>query len=118
MRSLGIDLLSEVLMKPILNRVTGMNKTETSYSILLQMMKTAGEIIEWRFEAVKFRLAKATFYTPDFMIVYQDRIEIHEVKGWWRDDARVKIKVAAQMYPWFKFIAVSLKNKRWEFKEF
>ena len=33
-------------------------------------------------------------------------LELHECKGFWRDDARVKIKVAASLYP-FKFIAVT-----------
>lgn len=31
-------------------------------------------------------------------------MEMHEVKGFWTDDARVKIKVAADQYP-FRFIA-------------
>ena len=32
-------------------------------------------------------------------------LEMHEVKGHWMEDARVKMKVAADMYP-FRFIAV------------
>lgn len=31
-------------------------------------------------------------------------MECHEVKGFWTDDAKVKIKVAAEQYP-FRFIA-------------
>ena len=39
------------------------------------------------------------------------QIELHEVKGFWMDDARVKIKVAAEMYP-FKFVAIKVKAKK------
>ena len=38
-------------------------------------------------------------------------IECHEVKGFWQDDARAKIKVAADMYP-FRFLAVRVKTKK------
>jgi hypothetical protein len=38
-------------------------------------------------------------------------LECHEVKGFWADDARVKIKVAAEMYP-FRFIAIMKLPKR------
>jgi hypothetical protein len=72
----------------------------------------AGELLWYRFEGMKFRLADNTFYTPDFALMRLDgQIEIHEVKGFWQDDARVKIKVASEMYP-FKFIAVKAKAKK------
>jgi hypothetical protein len=32
-------------------------------------------------------------------------MEMHEVKGFWRDDARAKIKIAADAYP-FRFFAI------------
>ena len=55
--------------------------------------------------SVKLRLADKTFYTPDFAVMAGDGfMEMHEVKGFWTDDARVKIKVAADQYP-FRFIA-------------
>ena len=44
-------------------------------------------------------------------------VEIHEVKGFWMDDARVKIKVASEMFP-FRFVAVTRKAGRWEAEEF
>ena len=94
-----------------------MNKLEKSYSGLLEHQKLAGEIVSWKFEALKFRLAKKTFYTPDFLVV-ADQIEIHEVKGHWEDDARVKIKVAAEMFPEFQFIAVQKNKQIWEWEYF
>ena len=48
-------------------------------------------------------------------------IECHEVKGFWQDDARAKIKVAADLYP-FRFIAVKARTKKsgggWEVEAF
>ena len=40
-------------------------------------------------------------------------LECHEVKGWWRDDARVKIKVAAELFPWIQFVAVTKQPQGW-----
>ncbi len=99
-----------------------MNKTEAAYDAYLRGLQHVGEVIWFKFEAVKLRLADSTFYTGDFIVLGKDGfIEIHEVKGFWEDDARVKIKVAASIYP-FKFIGVTAKAKKlgggWEREEF
>lgn len=100
-----------------------MNKTEAAYAAHLEAAKKMGQVLDFRFEAVKLRLADKTFYTPDFMVLTTDRlIEFHEVKGFWEDDARVKIKVAAEQHWWARFRAVKkLAAKRgggWETEEF
>jgi hypothetical protein len=88
------------------------NKTETSYEALLTARQYAGEVAWFRFEGLKLRLADNTFYTPDFAVMLAGgQIECHEVKGHWLDDARAKIKIAAEMYP-FRFLAVRPKAKR------
>ena len=66
------------------------------------------------YEPIKFRLADRTYYTPDYIMLAEDQtIEAHEVKGSWlapgQDDSRVKIKVAADLYPWIKFVAICAK---------
>lgn len=95
-----------------------MNKTEQAYAQLLFKRKAAGEIVWYKFEGIKFRLADNTFYTPDFAVMLPDgTIEIHEVKGEWRDDAKVKIKVAAELYP-FQFIAVKKSRTGWSEERF
>ena len=128
-----------------------MNKTEKRYADYLEIRKKAGEILEYRFEPFKIRLAASTFYTPDFMVVLGAvvvggctintvrvgldadewtadeliAIELHEVKTeWkgrgvhWEDDARVKIKVAAEMYPWFVWKSVADTREGWKVEEF
>lgn len=88
------------------------NKTEAAYEEVLRLRQIAGEVAWFKFEGVKLRLADNTFYTPDFAVmVASGQLEMHEVKGYWQDDARVKIKVAADLYP-FRFVAVKPRAKK------
>lgn len=88
------------------------NKTEALYEADLVARQQAGEILWFTFEGVKLRLADNTFYTPDFAVMLSSGLmEMHEVKGFWQDDARVKIKVAAELYP-FRFIAAVPRKKK------
>ena len=90
------------------------NKTEESYEQYLELLKRSGSIVWYEFEAIKLRLAKKTFYTPDFLVMRADGIlECHEVKGHWEDDARVKVKVAAEKFP-FVFRAVKKIKGGWQ----
>lgn len=100
-----------------------MNKTEQAYADHLEQLKRDGEVLFYKFESMNLRLADNTFYKPDFLVMTADRgIEVHEVKGFWTDDARVKIKVAAALYPIFKFIAIRKAKKAdgggWSVEEF
>lgn len=95
-----------------------MNQTEAAYEQQLKFRLRACEIAWYKFEGLKLRLADNTFYTPDFFVMLADgTLECHEVKGHWTDDARVKIKVAADMYP-LKFIAIKRKGAGWQTEEF
>lgn len=95
-----------------------MNKTESAYATHLEMMKHSKEILWWKFEGVKLRLADNTFFTPDFAVMSASHaIELHEVKGFMTDDANVKIKVAADTYPiTFKVIRKG-KGGTWDIEE-
>lgn len=96
-----------------------MNKTERNYSQHLEKLKMNKEIVDWKHEPFNLRMADRTFYKPDFAVVtLLGFIEIHEVKGHWRDDALVKIKAAAEMFPWFTFKAVRNKNGHWKTRVF
>lgn len=99
-----------------------MNKSEQAYAAHLTAKQAAGLIQWFEFEAVKLRLADNTFYTPDFAVVAADGVmEMHETKGFWEDDARVKIKVAASLFP-FRFKAFKARSKKngggWEVENF
>lgn len=97
-----------------------MNQTEKAYAAHLELRRAAGELAWYVFEGLKLRLADKTFYDTDFTVMLAGgELEVHEVKGHWTDDARVKVKVAAEQYP-FRFIA--LKRGRgglgWQVEEF
>lgn len=98
-----------------------MNGLEARYAAHLEALRRAGKIIFWRYESVKFRLAERTWYTPDFYVMRADgTLEIHETKGRWEDDARVKIKVTAEQLPELQFVAVQWDKdaKGWKFERF
>ncbi len=103
-------------------KVGTLNKTERAYEALLKEWQHLGIVAWFKFEGVKLRLADNTFYTPDFAVMLANgQMELHEVKGFWQDDARAKIKIAADMYP-FRFLAVRPKAKKdgggWDREEF
>ena len=85
-----------------------MNKTEEAFSRVLEGWKATGQILRWDFEPEKLRLADRTFYTPDFRVIDRDSVvAFYEVKGFMRDDAAVKIKVAAEQHP-YPFMLVKM----------
>ena len=100
-----------------------MNKLEGSYAQRLELERVAGIWQWWAFEPLKLRLAAGAWYTPDFaMLDPGGHLVIHETKGHWREAAMVRIKVAAELYPFFRFIAVTKQRKRdggaWVFRPY
>jgi hypothetical protein len=80
-----------------------MNRTEERYAQHLEALRAAGEVLWWKFEGMKLRLADLTFITPDFVLMAADgRLEFHDCKGdkaIVEDDARAKTKIAADQFP-------------------
>jgi hypothetical protein len=76
-----------------------MNKLEARYAAYLELRRRNNLIAGFWYETIKFRLADRTWYTPDFLVQRHDgSLEIHETKGFLRDDANVKLKVTADLY--------------------
>lgn len=99
-----------------------MNKTEEAYAAHLELRRRAGEVEAVWFEGITLKLAEGCRYTPDFLVMLSDgRLEAHEVKGHWQDDAKVKIKVAAAKFP-LRFIALKAIPRKagggWEEQDF
>ncbi len=94
-----------------------MNKLESKFADWLFIQQHEGRVLWWKFEAVRLKLADATTYTPDFVAMLaghndgdghwegDGEIVFYEIKGFREDDAMVKIKVAAELFP-FKFVLV------------
>ncbi len=98
----------------------GMNKTEQRRAVELEALKRNGAIRSWRYEAVTLKLADDCRYTPDFFIVQPSgAVLFEEVKGFWRDDAKVKLRVAAKLFPEFTFNAITAaKDGGWNIQNF
>lgn len=81
-------------------RVAGrMNTYEKEYEQLFLGKKPHG------YEEITLRLGDDARLTIDFWVMGEDDVlEFHEVKGSFiRPDALVKLRVAAERYPWFRF---------------
>ncbi len=89
-----------------------MNKTEAAYAMLLDARKRNGEVLAYWYESVTVKLADGVRYTPDFSVLLRDgSFELHEVKGGFiRDDARIKLRVAARHTP-FTYVLAQYHNK-------
>lgn len=94
------------------------NKTEQAFWNLQLNRKRAGEILDCQWEPLNLRLADSTWYRPDCLVLESDgTLTVYEVKGFWRDDARVKIKTAARMFYYLAFVAVQRKKGEWKYEE-
>jgi len=94
--------------KPTLRQKRGpkLNKTEAAFEQHLRAKFPAKIICT---QGVTLTLGNGVRYTPDFSTWAQlgDTFPaFFEVKGFMRDDAAVKLKVAAAMYPQFIFFLV------------
>lgn len=93
----------------------GMNKTEATYALHLDALKQAGQIHDWWFEVLTIKLAPDTRLTIDFLIQTPDgHLQLHDVKGSkfiYQDDAKVKMKVAANTMPFEMFVVFPRTQK-------
>lgn len=110
-----------------------MNKTEAAYDAYLGLLLRAGEIDGYKFEGIKLKLANNTFFTPDFLVMAKDGVlELHDTKGttkklrvsgekeaapWIEEDAKIKLKLVAELYP-FRVFAVFKVKEGWHKMEF
>lgn len=95
-----------------------MNALEKRYADILNLRRNGGDVAHWWFEAITLKLAHDTRYTPDFMVqLVCGTLQLIDVKGWKaEEDAAVKMRVAATMFP-FEIIEVTYdKTSGWTTK--
>jgi len=87
-----------------------LNKTETRWCSVLE---GRGYKTVWK-QAIRLKLAERLHYTPDFAVIRLGVLTFYEVKGAFeRDDAIVKLKAAAKLFPQFDFIKAKWANGQW-----
>jgi len=101
-------------------RPNGMNKTEAAYAWDLELLQRAGEITRWRFEGITLRLDDPTDgkrgirYTPDFNLwLPGGGLRLIEIKGFLREDAKLKFLWARQQYPEWDFQMLRREGGQW-----
>jgi hypothetical protein len=94
--------------------VSKLNKTERAFFEYLSADKQHDFV--W-VQAFTLKLADDTRYTPDFVTLTSGKLIAWEVKGFFRDDAKVKIKVAARMFSVFQFKLVRKGKGGWDFED-
>lgn len=95
-----------------------MNKWEEQHAGMLWIRVMAQDVSGYHFERFRFKIGKKCLYIPDFVLLENDgSFSVDEVKGFRRDDAMVKIKVAALMYPQITFRLWEQKRGAWKMTE-
>lgn len=105
---------------PAKKRRTVLNSLERDYLdrlLTLVAIHDYARVLEH--ESIALRIANGAQFRPDFPVVALDNVlEFHEVKGFWREAARVRIKAAASIYPCFRFFGVRRIDGAWQYERF
>jgi hypothetical protein len=92
-----------------------MNKTESEYALILEARARRDEIKQSKFEEVKIRIGDGCWYVPDFFVERHDQKPLFiEIKGFMRDDARVKFLAAKELHTWADFEMWRKTKSGWE----
>ena len=106
-------------------RIFARSKWEANYARYLQWLYEQGEIAHWQHEPETFWFEKikrgCRSYLPDFRVILRDNsVEYHEVKGWMDARSKTKIKRMAKYHPnivlrifdavWFEQNGVKLRS--------
>lgn len=121
-------------MKPVILTQRKMSGPERQHADNLAIMKASGEIVDYVYEPWRFTLADKTTFCPDFLVVFADHFELHEVKAgadekikgvktgrtvpFCRGDESVtKLKVCARLFPWFRWKLYWYRGKDFQVRE-
>lgn len=91
-----------------------LNRTEQRYRDRLELMKRSGGIVDFKVQQITLKIADDCRYTCDFSVINNDyTITLVDVKGFEREDAVIKMKCAAQMFPEYRFEMVEWRKGEW-----
>ena len=77
---------------------------EANFAGKLELMRRAGEIVDYGHERIKFRLPGDRFYCPDFdALTPSGETLVFEVKGYARRLAMDRLRAAVEIYPGFRW---------------
>lgn len=104
--------------QPEIRQIRQMNKTEARFAALLDARKARGELVSWRYEAIRLKWGGCMNYLPDFLIFGQIgalKPVVAEVKGSHvYDRDLVRFKGCRHEWPEFQFELHQWKNGTWK----
>ena len=87
-----------------------LNKLERAWLAVMRQRNYA----EIGIQSITLKIGNDTRYTPDFSAVVDGVFTFFETKGFFRDDAKVKIKVTARQFRWARFVLVEKTKGQWK----
>jgi len=101
------------------------SKWEAIFAMELEDKKRSGEIIEWHYEPITFRLSdssvvegkkvRAITYTPDFVLWLPGmKMQCVEIKGFRNNNAINRFKVAKDKFRKIEFVMLKRTKGEWE----
>lgn len=92
-----------------------LNKTERAF---LEYLRYTAQVKCLHVMSVTLKLAFDCRLTPDFSYYSEGgQLTFIDVKGWQREDALIKMKVAARTFPEWRFVIVKRIKGAWKFEE-
>lgn len=93
------------------------SKLERDFAEVLKSAEHDGRIMQWWHHPCGFKLAANCYFHPDFLVAptHSERLTFIEVKGWFREDAKIKTRIVAPMYSCFRWLLVTREGRHgWE----
>ena len=113
-----------LLNQPVKRTSQHRSKLEAAWAQKLEYdrrdLDSQGRRCHIQYEPCNFRLpGKRNFWKPDFLVWFNHCLVFYEIKGRNKSDARslVKMKTAAGLNPWAKFVLVHRINGEWRERE-
>lgn len=92
-----------------------LNKTERAY---LAVLRASQDPCWIGIQNITLKLADDTRLTPDFTTINKlGAITFIDVKGFQREDALIKMKMAARQFTWAQFEIVSRDGREWKIRK-
>lgn len=118
----AIEVAQPIAAKVRQPRTGYRSKVEARYAQYLELQVKVGAIKSWLYEPITLKLAPGVRYQPDFLVINNDNeVSLFETKGrkgasfWSMPVSKIKYKLAADLYPWWRFYVTWPKaNGEWE----
>lgn len=109
-----IPLVVPSFLAPKRLRQSSKEKNKLEQAVEDRLRQWFGPASKIRFQEITLKLANGLRYTPDFHVTNKEHRDLFfEAKGFMRDDAAAKIKMAARQFDHWVFILIWREKGQW-----